>query len=98
MLDALANDLDSPIDVIPRLSILPEFHHLLIPNSFQPITFQNRSFFLLTWPIRHLSIQPSPIILSLICDQIITEIANSIIFGIVREADIHDEEYISPMI
>ena len=98
MLDALADDLDSPIDVTPRLSIFPEFHHLLVPNSLQLITFQNRSFSLSTWPIRHLSIQPSPIILNFICDQIITEIANSIIFGIAREEGIHDEEYISPVI
>ena len=36
--------------------------------------------------------------MSLICDQIISEIATSIIFGIAREEGIHDEEYISPMI
>ena len=48
LLDAPADDLDSPIDVTPRLSIFPEFHHLLVPNSLQSITFQNRSFSLLT--------------------------------------------------
>ena len=98
MFEAPTDDLDSPIDVTPRLSLFPKFHHLLVPNLLQLITFQNRSFSLLTWPIQHLSIQPSPIILSFICDQIITEIANSIIFGIAREEGIHDEEYISPMI
>ena len=90
MLDAPDDDLDSPIDVTPKLSIFPKFHHLLVPNSLQLITFQNRSLSLSTWPIRHLSIQPSPVILSFICDQIITEIANSIIFGIAREEGIHD--------
>ena len=74
LLDAPADDLDSPIDVTPKLSILPKFHHLLVQNSLQSITFQNRNFSLLTWPIQYLSIQPSPIRLSLICDQLLLKL------------------------
>ena len=90
--------LSSLLDSTSRSSRLPEVHQSLVPKSLQLITLQNRSFSLLKWPTQHLYLQPAPIVLRLICDQIISEIATSIIFGIVKEEGIHDEEYISPML
>ena len=83
----------SLLDSTSRSSRFPEVH-----QSLQLITLQNRSFSLLKWPTRHLYLQPAPIVLRLICDQIISEIATSIIFGIAKEEGIHDEEYISPVL
>ena len=41
----------------------------------------------------HLTIQPSPIVLSFICDQIVSEIVTSIIFGIAKEEGIQGLDY-----
>lgn len=98
MLDAPVPSLDSFSNMVPRFIVLPESHNLLVPNSFQSMIFQDRSFSLLSWPIGLVSFDCSSTILSHIGDKIISEIATSIIFGIAREEGILDEECISLII
>ena len=96
---ALPSLLDPFIDVSSKLPPLLDFQHCVSPTSLNLITFQNIRFSLplLRRPIWCLYIQPSPIILTFICDQILSGIATSIIFDIAKEG-IQDKDYNSPII
>ena len=77
-----------------------DLQHCVSPKYLNLITFQYRRFSLslLRRPIWCLYIQPSPVILTFICDQILSEIATSIIFYIEKEEGIQDKDYNSPVI
>ena len=92
--DAPSSPMDSFKDVSSKLHPLKDFQHCVSPKSLNLIIFQKRSFSLslLRWPIWCLSIQPSPMILNFICDQILSEITTSIIFDIAKEEGMQAED------
>ena len=92
--------LDSYTIVRPNLYPLINPQQCVSAKSFSLITFQNRifPFSILRQPIWCFSIYPSPIILTFICDQILSEITTSIIFDIAKEEGLQDEDYKSPVI
>ena len=95
-----SSPMDSFIDMSSKLLPWIEFQHYVSLKSLHLITFHKRRFLvsLLGQPIWSLSIHPSPVILTFICDQILSEITNSIIFYIAKEEGLQAGDYNSPVI
>ena len=73
---------------------------MCIYKVFQFAHFSEQKFFIVNIKAAYMvfSIYPSPVILTFICDQILSEITTSMIFDIAKEEGLQDEAYKSPVI